>query len=82
MPAIRARPTTPPTTPPAIAPVFVWDEDEDVLPEEEEDDEEEGDEPVDEGDEDGEDGKLETAKTAEREGFDQLGVRLLVCCQL
>jgi hypothetical protein len=56
-----------------MAPVFVWDEGEgeEVPPEGEE-------EPEDVGDEDEEDGKLEAAKTAEREELDQLGVRLLV----
>lgn len=48
------------------------DGDEEVLPPVEEE------EPEDEGDDDGAGGKLEAAKTAEREGLDQLGVRLLV----
>ena len=73
-PATRARPTPPPTTPHIIANALVWDEDEDeeVLPPVEQE------EPEDEGDDDGAGGKLEAAKTAEREGLDQLGVRLLV----
>ena len=59
-----------------MAPVLVWDEvdeddEEDVLPPVEE-----GEDPEEE-EEDGAGGKLETAKTAEREGLDQLGVWLL-----